>query len=91
MSCPRGCCPDYRTHIRGINVGGFPTDVTLTERKWDLDMPAYKRLVNDGIQPAKIDGCYVMERAAKDKIEIEAGRPFDQATLSQIKDANVSL
>lgn len=90
MDC-RCNCPDYKTHIRGVRIGGFPTDITLTERKWDLDMPAYKRLVDDGIQPPKIDGCYVMERSAKDKVEIEAGRPFDKDTLSQLKDSNVGL
>lgn len=86
MSCPRGCCDDYRTHIRGINIGSFPDAITYTERKWDKDMPAYKRLVEDGIQPPKIDGCYTMEREAVYAEEIELGRPIDKDTLAQLKE-----
>ena len=86
MSCPRGCCPDYKTHIRGINVGGFPTDTTLTERKWDKDMPAYKRLYDSGLNPARIDGAYVMERSATHPREIELGRPLDKETHALFDD-----
>lgn len=80
MSCPKGCCPDYKTHIRRVNVGGFPTQTTLTERKWDKDMPAFKRLCDDGLNPPRIDGAYVMERSATEKREIEMGRPLDKRT-----------
>lgn len=89
MSCPRGCCPDYKTHIRGINIGSFPTDTTLTERKWDKDMPAYKRLYDDGLNPAKIDGAYVMERSATHPREIELGRPLDRTTHEMMDDAGI--
>ena len=89
MSCQRGCCPDYKTHIRGINVGGFPTDTTLTERKWDKDMPAYKRLYDSGLNPARIDGAYVMERSATHPREIELGRPLDRTTHEMMDDAGI--
>lgn len=91
MSCQRGCCQDYKTHIRGINIGSFPTDVTLTERQWDKDMPAYKRLRNDGLQPARIDGSYITEQNAKDEKEVELGRAISPTELSMLKDSNASL
>jgi hypothetical protein len=87
MSCPRGCCDDYRTHIRGISIGSFPTQTTYTERKWDKDMPAYKRLVESGLQPPKIDGCYVIEREATHAKEIELGRKLDPLTQKVLDDS----
>lgn len=80
MSCPRGCCPDYRTHIRGISIGSFPTQTTYTERKWDKDMAAFKRLCDEGHNPGRLEGAYVMERSAKHPREIEMGRPLDPDT-----------
>lgn len=73
-------CSDYRTHIRGINIGSFPDAITHTERKWDKDMGAFKRLVDDGLHPGRLDGAYVMERSAKNEREIRLGRPLDPDT-----------
>lgn len=83
MSCPRGCCPDYRTHITGISIGGFPSSNALMERRWDKDMPAFKRLCDDGLNPARIDGAYVMERSAKYEAEIEMGRPLPKGVTPE--------
>lgn len=80
MSCPRGCCPDYKTHIRGINIGSTPTQVTYTERKWDKDMTAFKSMIDQGLKPARLEGAYVMERSAKNEREIQMGRPLDPVT-----------
>lgn len=41
------------------------------ERQWSLDMPAYKRLVADGVQPPRIDGCAEREARADTVKEIE--------------------
>lgn len=87
MACPRGCCPDYKTHIKGIAIGGFPTQTTYTERKWDKDMGAFKRLVDDGHTPGRLEGAYVMERSATHPREIEQGRKFDRDTLKLMDDA----
>lgn len=89
MSCVRGCCPDYKTHIRGINIGNFPTPTTEKERKWDKDMPAYKRLRQDGLQPKQIDGSYVLERNARHEREVEMGRPLTPETISVFDDAGI--
>lgn len=86
MACSRGCCVDQRTHYKSVGLVGFPSHQTLSERKLSLDMGAYKRLVDDGLQPPTIDGAYVMERSAKDEKEIELGRPVDKDTLTLLKD-----
>lgn len=48
--------------------------VNETENRWHKDMPAYKRLVQDGLQPPRIDGCAELEAKATSKHEIESGR-----------------
>ncbi len=47
--------------------------VNDTEAQWHKDMPAYKRLVQDGLQPPKIDGCAELEQRATSRTQIEAG------------------
>lgn len=89
MPCPRGCCPDYRTHIRGVAIGSFPTQTTYTERKWDKDMGAFKRLVDEGHTPGRLEGAYVMERSATHPREIAAGRPLDPTTHKLLDEAGL--
>lgn len=88
MAC-RCNCPDFKTHVKSVNIGGFPTQTTLTERKWDLDMPAFKRLSDEGLDPPRIDGAYVMERSAKHAREIKLGRPLDAETHAVFDDAGL--
>lgn len=45
-----------------------------TEKSWDRDMPAYKRLRREGLQPRGIDGAADMETRADHPLEIEMGR-----------------
>lgn len=45
-----------------------------TEARWDKDMPAYKRLRRDGLQPKHIDGSAAAEARAEHPLEIEMGR-----------------
>lgn len=89
MSCPRGCCPDYRTHIRGVSIGGFPTQATYNERKLELDRDAYKRLKDDGLKPGRMTGAYVMERSATHVRDIEAGHPLPPSTHKVLDDAGI--
>lgn len=52
------------------------TDFKATKAKYDnqcADMPAYKRLVQDGIQPPQIDGSAHLEKHGNSKLEIESG------------------
>jgi hypothetical protein len=56
------------------------------EKRWARDMPAYKRLREEGYQPPGIDGAAYLEANATTKFEIESGRAYaGQAT--QVKEA----
>lgn len=88
MSC-RCNCPDYRTHIRGINIGSFPTQTTYTERHWEKDMTAFKNLVDDGLSPGRLQGAAAMERSATHPREIKMGRPLDPETHKVFDDAGI--
>lgn len=89
MSCPKGCCPDYRTHIRGVSIGGFPSQTTYNERKLELDRSAFKSMKDQGLKPARLRGAHVMARSAKDEKEIELGRPIDADTKAVMRDAGI--
>lgn len=89
MPCVKGCCPDYKTHIRGVNIGSLPTQTTYTERKWDKDMEAFKRLSDSGLKPGRLEGAYVMERSAKHEREITSGRGFDMETHKLMDDVGM--
>jgi len=43
------------------------------ERNWQKDMPAYKRLRNEGLQPKRIDGSAEVEKKAEHKWQVETG------------------
>lgn len=64
------------------------TDFEATKAK-DLnqnkDMPAYKRLVQDGLQPPQIDGSAHLEKHANSKFEIEAGHVLGAQTFNKEK------
>ena len=43
------------------------------ERNWQKDMPAYKRLRKEGLQPKRIDGAAKLEQKAEHKWQVETG------------------
>lgn len=51
--------------------------VSMTESRWDKDMPAYKRLRQNGLQPRSIDGCAELETRATSKLEVEMSHVFE--------------
>jgi len=55
------------TTTRGAKVA----EVTQTERNWNKDMPAYKRLRADGLQPKRIDGAAEVDKKAQDSWQVE--------------------
>lgn len=79
MTCARGCCPTQRDHYRSIAFGASATPFRRAdtvskdamEDRWHADMPAYKRLKADGIQPQQIDGCAALEAHAEHRKQIE--------------------
>ena len=57
------------TTTRGQNV----EKINATERNWQKDMPAYKRLRKEGLQPKRIDGAAEVEKKAEHKWQVETG------------------
>jgi glycine/serine hydroxymethyltransferase len=57
------------TTTRGAKVA----EVNKTERNWNKDMPAYKRLRANGLQPKKIDGAANVEKRAQEGWQVETG------------------
>ena len=43
------------------------------EKGWNKDMPAYKRLRDNGLQPKRIDGAAEVEKKAKEGWQVETG------------------
>lgn len=61
----------------GVNTttsrGQRVEQVNQTERGWNKDMPAYKRLRANGLQPKKIDGAAEVEKRAQEAWQVETG------------------
>jgi hypothetical protein len=57
------------TTSRGAKV----TEINQTERNWNKDMPAYKRLRANGLQPKRIDGAANVEKKAQEAWQVETG------------------
>ena len=51
--------------------GGRVADINRTERQWNVDMPAYKRLRQDGLQPRSVDGAADLEKRATTEAQVE--------------------
>lgn len=70
MSCSRGCCESFKEHVRSVAVSAAATPtrrvatnaIEATERQWQVDGDAYKRLRRDGLQPNDIDGSAHLEK-----------------------------
>jgi hypothetical protein len=61
----------------GVNTttsrGAKVAEVNTTERNWNKDMPAYKRLRANGLQPKRIDGAAEVEKKAQESWQVETG------------------
>lgn len=73
-----GC---FGCRVAGIRMGMNSTtsrgskvaQINKTERQWNVDMPAYKRLRREGLQPKRIDGAAEIEKKAEHKFQVETG------------------
>lgn len=82
MPCGRGCCPDFKTHIRSVNLAAAATpsrrprsvEIEATEKRWHKDHDAFRRLVREGHDPGRLEGAAEIEAKATTKYEIEKGR-----------------
>lgn len=57
-----------------------------TDKQWDKDMPAYKRIRNNGVQPPRIDNCAELESRAGDQFEIEMAKIVPANMKSRVKE-----
>lgn len=88
MACPSSCkdtdCTlTYRQHLLGIGVapsatptrgkGWHASQVNAKEKAWERDLPAYKALRKDGLQPPKIDGSADLQAKATDAGHVTTG------------------
>lgn len=53
--------------------GGRVAEINQTERNWNKDLPAYKRLRQNGLQPKRIDGAAEIEKKATEAWQVERG------------------
>jgi len=51
--------------------GAVVKAISEREKGWNRDMPAYKRLREQGLQPRQIDGAALLESSATEKWQIE--------------------
>lgn len=73
-----GC---FGCRIAGVRMGANSTTtrggrvaaINATERGWNKDMPAYKRLRQQGLQPKRIDGAAEVEKKANEAWQVETG------------------
>jgi len=75
-------CKVRSVHISGeaMPSRGQVARLSATEKAWDRDGEAYKRLRKDGVQPYAIDGAAAVETFANSKAEVECWKtPQDAA------------
>lgn len=68
------------------NGGAQAARINQTDKAWEKDMPAYRRLRHDGLQPPRIDDCAALENHAKDQFEIEMGKLVPDRVRPQVKE-----
>ena len=65
--------------LRSITIAGAATPtrkanvnvIQKREKRWEADIPAYRRLRSDGLQPKRVDGASDVERKANEVHEVE--------------------
>ena len=72
-----GC---FGCKVAGVSFGSNSTttrgkvvaETNQRARNWDKDMPAYKRLRQNGLQPKSIDGAARLESTARTEAQVES-------------------
>lgn len=80
---------DYDPDCFGCKVGtiqinpGEQSLQTRAEAQWDNDIPAYKRMRANGLQPPRTAGCAYLEANATTEYEVTRGKVYkDKAQLN---------
>jgi hypothetical protein len=88
MPCLRGCCETQADHYRAVRLDPSGTQPqTQFEKRLDKDRPAYKRLKDEGLQPARVSGAAELEKRAQSRWEIEAGRILPDSQAKRVDEA----
>ena len=74
-----GC---FGCRVAGISFGANPSttggqqvaEINKRASNWEKDMPAYKRLRKNGLQPKTIDGAAALESRATSTQQIKSNR-----------------
>lgn len=83
-----GCYGCKLASVR-IGAGALPTrainanQIAATEKQWQRDIPAYRSLRGDGVQPRGIDGAHEIMMRAETREQIE-GLPRLHADAGEI-------
>jgi hypothetical protein len=76
VSCARGCCATQADHFRSVAVA---TKALVQENRREQvlskDLGAYRRMIDSGLEPQRIDGCAELEARQAPAHEIEGGLP----------------
>ena len=73
------------------NGGAEAADINRREAALHEDRAAYKRLRNDGVQPAQVDGSAQVERVASDQVEIDYGHVIPPKDLARVKEIQAEV
>lgn len=65
------------------NKGEKVRSIDQTEAQWGVDMPAYKRMRNAGMQPKNIDGAAVLEDQVGSQADIDYKRLIDEGVTRE--------
>jgi hypothetical protein len=102
MACGKSCnCTTYRDHLLsvGFSANAMPTrkkrviEANKTEKGWAKDHKAYKTMRQQGLRPARLTGAAKLQDTARDRLELESGKRFNDLKFSnelynQIRDPN---
>lgn len=92
---PEHCTlPSYAAHLIGFGVAAAaqptrkPHVVREEEKEQQLsaDLPAYKRLRRNGVQPRQIDGASSLEQRAEDQFDVELGHIVPKEYKSRVQE-----
>lgn len=70
------------------NRSGAPRvlQIDATEKQWDKDRPAYKRLRMDGMRPPHVDGAARLEAQATNDLEVNTGLQYGPIPERRVKE-----
>jgi hypothetical protein len=93
MACGRGCCSSFKEHIQSLRISPSVYNPNVGkqntyDRKLSADRDAYKRMRDEGLQPATMRGSADLEARATSKYEIARGKAAPAWLAKRLDAAN---